>query len=301
MLAAILDPTERLSELEREPRDAELLRLQHAFVAEAAAHVGRDHAHAALRDPEMLGERGADHVRHLRRGMHHELAGALVPVRHHRLALERIHHLPRRAILAPHHHRRGRGNLRDSLVERGLQEQIVLPLLVHQGGWRIARRNRIDDGRKLIEVELYASGKVFRLRACCRDAHGDGLADEADLVLRQRRIIGRLEAGQSELRLHRADSDVRAHEHRRFGPRRLADGADTGVRQGAAQECHLTQAGERDVADVASQAAQQPGIFLAQDAGADALTFSICTSHSVVPIRSGMDARVPHSAARDHS
>ena len=107
MLATILDPAERRSELPSEPGDAQLFRLQHAFVAEAAAHVGRDHAHAALRDPEMLGDRGADHVRHLRRGMDHELVAARLPVRQHGLAFERVHRLPRHAVAAPHHDRRG--------------------------------------------------------------------------------------------------------------------------------------------------------------------------------------------------
>ena len=130
MLAPILDPAKRRLEFQREPRDAQLFGLQHAFVAEGAAHVGRDDAHAALRDPEMLGDRGPDHVRHLRRGIDHELVGARVPVRQHGLAFERVHHLARQAVAAPHHDRRGGGDLGDALVERRLQKQIVLPCFV---------------------------------------------------------------------------------------------------------------------------------------------------------------------------
>jgi hypothetical protein len=136
----------------------------------------------------------------------------LLPLRQNRFAFERIHHLPCRAIFATHHHRRGPGNIGHSLVERRLQEKIVLPALVHQCLRRVARRDRIDHGRKLVEVEFYAAEEILGLRPRRRNAHGDGLADEADFVLRQRRIVRRLEARQSELRLDRPDVEVSANK-----------------------------------------------------------------------------------------
>jgi hypothetical protein len=287
MLAAILDPTERRSELPSEPGDAQLFRLQHAFVAEAAADVGRDHAHAALRDPEMLGDRGADHVRHLRRGMDHELVAARLPVRQHGLAFERVHRLPRHAVAAPHHDRRGQCDVGDALVERRLQKQVVLPGGVHQRGRRVTPRNRVDDGGQRFEVELHAPDKVLALGAGCGHAHRDRFTDEAHFAARQRRILGRLEAGQAELGLDRSNIEVLGDEDRRLRPRRLADGTDAGVGERAAQEGNLLQAGQSDVVDVAAAAAQDAGVLLAQDARADALAFALRIGH-----------RAPDSAAR---
>ncbi len=202
MLAAILDPAERPPEFQREPGDAELLGLQHALVAETAADIRRDDADAALRDAEVLGERGADHVRHLRRGIDHELAGPLLPVRQRGLAFDGVHGLPRHTIFAAHHDRRGRGHRGDALVERGLQEQVVLPRLMHERRRRFARRPRIDLGRQHVEVELGPAREVLGVGTGRGHAHRHRLADEAHLAMGKWRIVGRLETGQAEPSLH---------------------------------------------------------------------------------------------------
>ena len=54
VLAPVLDIAERPAIFERQPGDAQLLGLHDELVAEAAADVGRDHAHLALIDPEEL-------------------------------------------------------------------------------------------------------------------------------------------------------------------------------------------------------------------------------------------------------
>ena len=280
MLAPVLDPAKRRFECQRQPGDAQLFGLQHAFVAEGAAHVGRDDAHAALRDPEMLGDRGPDHVRHLRRGIDHELVGARVPVRQHGLAFERVHHLARQAVAAPHHDRRGGGDLGDALVERRLQKQIVLPRFVHERGRCVASRDRIDDGGERLELELYPAGQILALGTRRGHAHRDGFADEAHLPARQRRILGGLEAGQAELGLDRADIEVFGDEDRRLRALRLADGQDAGVGERAAQEGNLLQAGQLDVVNVAADAAQEAGVLLAQDARTDALAFPLRIDHA---------------------
>ena len=66
MLAPVLDPAHRIAR-RGEPGDANLLGVQHAFVAEAAADIGRDDAELALLEAEMAGKPGADDMRHLRR------------------------------------------------------------------------------------------------------------------------------------------------------------------------------------------------------------------------------------------
>src|SRR6185503_120404 len=120
-----------------------------------------------------------------------------------------------------------------------------------------------------------APDKVLALGPGRGHAHRDRFTDEADLAARQRRILGRLEAGQAELGLDRSNIEVLGDEDRRLRPRRLADGTDAGVGERAAQEGNLLQAGQRDVVDVAAAAAQEAGVLLAQDARADALAFAL--------------------------
>ena len=52
MLAPILDPAHRMSDLERDRRDRDVLRHDPVLAAEAAADVGRDDADLVLGQPE---------------------------------------------------------------------------------------------------------------------------------------------------------------------------------------------------------------------------------------------------------
>ena len=130
VLAPVLDIAERPAEFEREPGDAQFFRLQHAFVAEAAAHVGRDHAHLPLFDAEKLRKAGANDVRHLGRGVDHELVAAVVPVGQHRLAFHRHHGLARERDLARDHDRRVLALGRKAAVVVEREEAVVVPFLV---------------------------------------------------------------------------------------------------------------------------------------------------------------------------
>ena len=73
MLAPVLDPADGMAAAKREPAEADFLGKQNALVAEAAADVGRDDADAAFLQAEAFGEAGANDMRHLARGMEHEL------------------------------------------------------------------------------------------------------------------------------------------------------------------------------------------------------------------------------------
>ena len=83
------DPADRTAQPPRRPGDERLLRVELALVAEAAAHIGRDHAQRALGHAELLGHLLADVVRCLRRAHKRELAGAGLDRREHRARLDR--------------------------------------------------------------------------------------------------------------------------------------------------------------------------------------------------------------------
>ena len=58
----------------------------------------------------------------------------------------------------------------------------------------------------------------------------------------------------------------------------------------AAQEGNLLQAGQLDVVDIAADAAQEPGVLLAQDARTDALAVPVRIDHGAPdPLCDGLD------------
>ncbi len=87
--AARCDPSDRPPQGARRIRDDRLLGVMLALVAEAAADVGRDHAHASLRDAELLGDQAAHMVRDLGRDIKRELVASRIANRQHRARFER--------------------------------------------------------------------------------------------------------------------------------------------------------------------------------------------------------------------
>ncbi len=66
LLAPILQPAHRLRKLHREPARADFLAGENGLVAEAAADIGRDHAHLKLGNSQHLREPGTHDMRKLR-------------------------------------------------------------------------------------------------------------------------------------------------------------------------------------------------------------------------------------------
>jgi len=56
VLAPVLEPAQRPADLARRPAEADFLGQENPLVAKAAAHVGRDHAHAGVVEAETLDE-----------------------------------------------------------------------------------------------------------------------------------------------------------------------------------------------------------------------------------------------------
>ena len=270
MLAPVLRPANRAAGLARHPGHRQLLGLEHTFVAEAAAHIRRDHPHLPLVEPEEFRQAGADQMRHLGGGIDDKLARLLVPVGQRSLALHRVHALPRGGIFPFDDDRRGLSQALDVAVEEGGEEEVVAPFLMHQCRIGRTRLQRIDHGGKRVDLHLDTFGEVFGLGARRGDADRHAFADETDLVLGKRILVGGVVARQRRFGPDRPDvGQVGGGEDPAFETCGLPHRADAPVRDGAADEGGLPLAGQPDVADELRLAGQQPAVFLAPDPLAD--------------------------------
>jgi hypothetical protein len=220
----------------------------------------------------------------------------MVPIGDDRLAFERHHGLPRHRDLALDDYAGALCLLVEValIVER--EEEIVVPLLVHPRGRVRARGACIDNRRKLIEIELDRLGDIFGLRAGRRDRHGNQLADETQLAVRQgmlhRHLVARHRAWRDD-RLHAGK--VGGDEHRRLEACHFGHAAQHGMRDRAAQERDLALAGQNHVGDIVAAPPQEAGILLARHARADALTcHRLLSSPATAPSAHG---RAHHAAA----
>ncbi|CPO73642.1 Uncharacterised protein [Bordetella pertussis] len=272
VFTAVLDEAERALVGLGQPGHTELFLLQHALVAERAAHVGRHHPHAALFEVQALGQHAAYHVRHLRGADHHQLVGLVVPVGQHRLAFHGNHALPRQVDLAPDHHLGARGMFVEVAVGVQGDEHVVAPVLVHQVRRGLLRAGHVGIDRQVVIIDFHQLGMVFRLGARRRERHGHRLADEAHLAAGQRRLNrglvgrqGRIGRDIARIAHHRAQHDLVAHAlgHPHIGNARM--------RQRTAQECHLAQPGHGHVGHEVALAMQMARVLLAGNARPDSL------------------------------
>ena len=206
MLAPVLQPAHRAFEALGEPGDADLLRREDPLVAEPAADIGRDHPDAGEVHVEAFGEPVAHDMRELRGRDHGELAQPRVPLGEHALALDRRHALARGAHLARHLDRGAGGDARDVVLDDGLQEDVVAPVLVDQRRVGVAGGQHVGDRRQDLEIDRHGVGHVLGLGPGPGDADRDRLAHLAHLVRRQRRLGRGLEPRQRRDRADRLDA-----------------------------------------------------------------------------------------------
>ena len=239
VLAAVLDPLHRRTDLRRREHQAHLLALHHDLLAEPAAGVAHDDADAVLGHPEQAGAEEAHLVRRLRRRVDRELAGRARPVddqaapfhRHRRVRLlvDRLAH--------------DVGGRREHVVECGggqagdLADDVRAVALVHERVGVLGRRV-VDDRRQRLVVDVDELGRVLGEIAALGDHERDRVADEADLALGERRAR-RLRAPRPDRRvplLLHAGVQVGGGEHephaRRGERRRRVDPADRGRANG---------------------------------------------------------------------
>ena len=269
LLAAVFQPAHRIAALHRKPAQADFLTRQDRLVSKAAADVGRDDANLDLGKREDLRQPGADHVRELGGAVQDELAEPCIPLRDEAATFDRRHDLPRGPQLACDLDRRRLRGCLDRAVETCFKKDVALDGLMHEHALRRLRRQHVDDGRQLLVFDGDFGGNVLRLRTRVGDAHGDQLADVADLVGDQGRLLRDLKAGQRRDRPDRAHAgQIGGREYRRSQAVGDANAGQARMRHRATDESRLAHSRQQNVADILPAAVQETVVFLPPKPGA---------------------------------
>ena len=204
--------------------------------------------------------------------MEDELIEPRIPLRDESPALDRRHHLSRRADLPRHLDRRGFRHGLDIAVETHLDIDVPFDRIVHQRRAGLACLQHVDDGGQLLIFDADLGRDVLGLRPAIGDTERDQLADLADLVRDQRSLLRSLKAGEWR---HRPDRPHIAQVLRReYAIPQMIGNTNAGearMRHGAAHERHIAHARKTDVADVLAAAVQEAVILLAAQPRADGL------------------------------
>ena len=275
VLAAVLDPLHRPTQLVGGGDHRQLLALGEELLAEPAADVVGLHPHLVLGDAERPGAGLTGLVRALGREPHVELAGRGRVRREHPTGLHRDVGVPVLDERLGDDVRRGREDGVEVGVGRRFDPHgdVRAELGVHERGV-LGGALGVDDGGQRLVVDLDQLGRVLGEVARLGHDERDRVADEADVALGEgpegraghgRRVT--LEHG----RLHRADVrvEVRGGEHRPdagHGPRRVdVEAGDPGVREVAAHERGVQHPRHDHVVDVGALPGQQPWVLAPAD------------------------------------
>ncbi len=271
LLAPVFEPAHRMAALHRQPAQADLLGGQNRLVAEAAADVGRHHANLNLGNLQNLRKAGADDVRKLGGAVQRQLALSCLPHGNEAAAFDRRHDMARGAELACHLHRRGPGGGLHRTVETDFEKHVSLDGVVDLDAARLLRLEHVHDRRQFLVVDGDLRRDVLRFGAGVGDAHRDQLADMADPVGDQRRLLRRLEAGQGRYRTDIRDAfQVLGDENRIPQMIADADAGELGMRDRAADERDLAHPGKAQVADILPASVEEAFVFPAAQSGPDA-------------------------------
>jgi hypothetical protein len=276
VLVAVLDELDGPVEQLRQPRDDDLLGVLARLRAEPAAHVRwRDHADPFLGQSVAVRHLGPDLVGGLRGVPDEELAHAAVVAGRNRAALHRVATSAVDRVGLPQHPRRLREGGVD--VAGGLHDvgrHVVVDAIVDRDRQLLGDGEVARSGQRLV-VDLDELAGVFGEIAALGDDHGDQLADVADLLDRQRPLLGGPQRCVRQVHRPRPvdlfEVGRRVHPHDPFGRSgsRGVDAQDPRVRDGAAHGRHVHDARQVDVVDVLSASAQQPQVLAPHPALAD--------------------------------
>ena len=271
MLEPILDPLYRPLEEHRGEAGNHILRVKDQLGPEAAADIGRDHAHLVLVAPEHVAEQPLRRVRHLRRAPQRQPVFERVVRRHGAAALDRMAAaavLPQRFAKDVRRFLERRVDVAVAHVELG--EQVVRRLAMRfrragaKGGAAVGGR-----GQRLV-VDVDERRRILGDISIVRHHDGERLPDMHRLVARERRAVEVLLVARARQPDHHVlgremRQEVRADEDRMHAGQRsrgcFVDAPDRGMRMRAAHEGGVQHAGEPDIVDEAAFALQQWLVF----------------------------------------
>ena len=278
MLMTVLDPLHRTAQAHRRPRHHEVLGIELAAYAEAAAHLELDEVDQVLGMAEQVGENPAVEVRHLRHAPEREHARPGVvaggeAARLHRHAGVTLDGEPlsdaplggreraRRVTGARHQ------TFDDVATGRRMKNRHA----------RIARTARVGDDRQRLPVDLDQLERVLCEIAARGDNEDDRLADVTDDPGGERRLQARGRADPGALsKPHRNARDrpeIFRGDHREDAgecARRVrAHARDPRMRMRRAQDRRVQQARHAHVGGVLAAPRQEAEILLAPHRGAD--------------------------------
>ncbi len=278
VLHAIAGPFDRAPEMPRGGADENLLGVERALAAEAAADVGCHHAQPVARQVERLGQRIAHDAGNLRRGVEREGVAARLVFGEARARLDRDRGLAAHpeAGFDPHRRRLHHG-VDVAALELAGDQHVGARLLVQERRPRERGLRRIDDGRQRLEIDGDELERVLGEVAAFRHHAHHRLADIADLAACERKDRRGVVAGHARRRQQRLDEarQILGGEHRhdaRRRPRgRAIDRPDAGVRMIAAPERDVQHARHLPVVDEAAEPGEEARVLGALDARADDL------------------------------
>jgi hypothetical protein len=265
------------------PRDHHLFVVDKDLGAESPAHVGRDHPHLVLGDPQHEGgHEQAVHVGILRGHPQGQLSGRLVEARHARPGLHGVGHqsLVDDAPLDLHGGRGEGGVGGGPIANLPFEGHVAGHRGVHQRLTGLGRFLGAGDGRHRLPVHHHLLGSVERGRVAVGDDDGHRIAHAARRVRGQRHVRRHDEVldhpgdvlvlAQVPPARQRVDSGhvlagEDGHDPRvRLGPRGV-DPTDARVRMGAAHEGGVGHSGQPDVVDVLTAPGDESRILAALD------------------------------------
>ena len=200
-------------------------------------------------------------MRHLAGGIERKLLPAAVPRGDHAAPFNRRHALPRGADFARDLDR-GVERLGETGIDEGFEKDVVGPVFVQARRVRLARLQHVVHGRQFLDIERNGNGHVLGLGAGIGETHRHQLADIADFLARQDRLLGDLEAAQRRHRadrLHAVAREIGCREHRLAQVVRHGDTADARVRHRATHKGDVLHSGKADIGDDTGRARASAG------------------------------------------
>ena len=270
VLAARLGPLHRASEAPGHHRHQDLLGIDVALHAEAAAHVGHEHADALLLQAYHRRDAAAHREGHLRGGPHREAAPDRIRRGQHPARLERHPGHARVGQARGHDHlRAGHRALGMALGAGGHRDQVVGPRLVDARGAGRDRRLRRERGGQRFVGHRHALGAIGGDVGVVGDHDRDDLAHVARPLPCHDRMHVRPALRLGHQRRHVRGGQLRqvverphrGHAGQRAG-RAAVDRHHAGVGVGAPHQDRVEQIRHAHVVEIAAVAGDEAAVFL---------------------------------------